>query len=393
MSIGLILSGGGARGAYEVGVLSYVFGDLVRKTGRVPRIDIISGCSVGAVNGTFLASVAHEPTRGVEQLVDLWCKLDFNHVLSFGVRELAFIHRVWLGGARPQGLFNAEPLARLIGSHVSWLALNRNLRRGLLKALTLATTKVATGQPHVWVDLSPHHPPPRDVGNQIVMRREPLRPEHVLASAAIPIIFPMVNVGGELHCDGGLRMNTPTAPAIHLGARRLFVVGLSHRPNHRDAPAVLQAERAPGAPFLFGKVLDAFFLDHVDADLREIHRVNEYLDMGKSVYGPSFLDRMNAEAKQRGKPERSPIRVCVVRPSADLGAIANEFFGDKKRRIRADTAVATALLRFLDVGEAAEADLASFLLFDEAYVRLLIELGRKDAADKREQLEEFFFAD
>jgi NTE family protein len=389
--VGLILSGGGARGAYEVGVLSYVFGELVRKTGRVPRVDIISGCSVGAVNGAFLASVAHEPTRGVERLVDLWFKLDFNQVLSFGLRELAFLHRVWLGGARPQGLFNAEPLTRLIGSHVSWLNLHRNLRRGVLSALTLATTKVATGQPHVWVDLSPHHPPPRDVGNQIVMRRGPLRPEHVLASAAIPVVFPMVNIDGELHCDGGLRMNTPTAPAIHLGAKRLFVVGLSHRPEQKYAKDVLRSDRAPGAPFLFGKVLDAFFLDHVDADLREIQRVNEYLDMGSTVYGPSFLERMNAEAKLRAKPERSPIRMCVVRPSADLGGIAYEFFGESRRKIVGDTALTTALLRFLDVGEAAEADLASFLLFDEAYVRLLVELGRKDAADKRDQLEDFFF--
>jgi NTE family protein len=205
------------------------------------------------------------------------------------------------------------------------------------------------------------------------------------------VVFPMVNIDGELHCDGGLRMNTPTAPAIHLGARRLFVVGLSHRPEQKYAKDVLRSDRAPGAPFLFGKVLDAFFLDHVDADLREIQRVNEYLDMGSTVYGPSFLERMNAEAKQRGKPERSPIRMCVVRPSADLGGIAYEFFGESRRKMVGDTALTTALLRFLDVGEAAEADLASFLLFDEAYVRLLVELGRKDAADKRDQLEDFFF--
>jgi NTE family protein len=189
--VGLILSGGGARGAYEVGVLSYVYGELVRRTGKVPRVDIISGCSVGAVNGTFLASVAHEPVRGVEELVDLWYKLDFSQVLSFGFKELAFLHRVWLGGARPQGLFNAEPLARLIASHVSWLSLARNLRRGVIKALTLATTKVATGRPHVWVDMSPHTPPPRDVGNQIVMRRGAVRAQHVLTATAACVSIPL----------------------------------------------------------------------------------------------------------------------------------------------------------------------------------------------------------
>jgi len=382
--VGLILSGGGARGAYEVGVLSYVFGELVRRTGKVPRVDVISGCSVGAVNGTYLASVAHEPVSGVESLVDLWYKLDFSQVLAFGLRELAFLHRVWLGGARPQGLFNAEPLARLIAANVSWLSLARNLRRGVLKALTLATTKVATGRPHVWVDMSPHTPPPRDVGNQIVMRRGAIRAQHVLASAAIPIVFPLVDIEGELHCDGGLRINTPTSPAIHLGARKLFVVGLSHQRYDGDPPA-------PGAPFLFGKMLDAFFLDHLDADMREIQRINEYMSMGQAVYGPSFISRINQEAKARGKPERNPVQTCTVRPSVDLGRVADDFLGEKRRRVRADTAIVHAMLRAIDVGENADADLASFLLFDEAYVHVLVELGRRDAAQMRDEIADFFF--
>ena len=389
--IALILSGGGARGAYEVGVLSYVFGDLVRRTGRVPRVEIISGCSVGAVNGAFLASVAHSPVRGMERLVDLWYRLDFSQVLSFGFREIANLHRVWLGGAKPHGLFNAEPLAHLIGHDVSWLSLARNLRRGVLRALTLATTQVASGQPHVFVDLSPHVQPPHDVGNQIVMRREPIRAHHVLASAAMPLVFPMVDIGGELHCDGGLRINTPTSPAIHLGARKLFVIGLSHRPADLGKESLLEPDRAPGAPFLFGKVLDAFFLDHIDADMREITRINEYMSMGTSVFGPSFIDRINEEAKSRGKPERHPVRCCVVRPSANLGQVANDFLSRKRRLLHANNALVRTLLHLLDVGEAAEADLASFLLFDDAYARLLIELGRRDAARKRDELEDFFF--
>jgi NTE family protein len=389
--VGLILSGGGARGAYEVGVLSYVYGELVRRTGKVPRVDIISGCSVGAVNGTFLASVAHEPVRGVEELVELWYKLDFSQVLSFGFKELAFVHRVWLGGSKPQGLFNAEPLARLIAAHVSWLSLARNLRRGVIKALTLATTKVATGRPHIWVDMSPHTPPPRDVGNQLVMRRGAVRAQHVLASAAIPIVFPMVDIDGELHCDGGLRINTPTSPAIHLGARKLFVIGLSHQRYDGEPPAPVGPNRAPGAPFLFGKMLDAFFLDHLDADMREIQRINEYMSMGQAVYGPSFVDRINQEAHARGKPARNPVRCCTVRPSIDLGRVADDFLGEKRRRVRADTAIVHAMLRAIDVGEAADADLASFLLFDEAYVHVLVELGRRDAAHMRDEIADFFF--
>lgn len=391
LPLGVILSGGGARGAYEVGVLSYAFGELVRRTGRVPHIDIISGCSVGAINGAFLASAAHELVRGVERLVDLWYELDFSQVLSFGLREIALLHRVWLGGAKPQGLFNAEPLARLIGENVSWLNLARNLRHGVLHALTLATTHVATGRPHVFVDISPHVPRPRNVGRQVVMRDGPVRAKHVLASAALPIVFPLVDVRGELHCDGGLRINTPTAPAIHLGARRLFVVGLSYG-RYDDATRVreMAPNRAPGAPFIAGKMLDAFFLDHLDADIEGIERINSYMAMGEAAYGPEFITRMNQEAVARGRPQRNPVRVCTVRPSVDLGHVAYDFLA-ARRRIRSEAAVVHALLRTIDVGEAAEADLASFLLFDDEYVRLLIELGRKDAAHMRDELEDFFF--
>jgi NTE family protein len=386
---GVILSGGGARGAYEVGVLSYVFGELIRSTGRVPRIDIISGCSVGAVNGTFLASVMHEPVRGVQKLVDLWYQLEFAQVLGFGFREIAFLHRVWLGGAKPQGLFDAEPLARVISENVSWLSLARNLRRRVVHALTLATTHVATGKPHIFVDMAAQAERPRSVGRQVVMRSGPVRVPHVLASAAIPLVFPMVEIDGELHCDGGLRTNTPTAPAIHLGARKLFIIGLS---SFKAAPQQeMPVDRAPGAPFLFGKVLDAFFLDHVEADLREIERLNEYMRLGQEAFGDEFLPRINAKAREQHKPERHPVRTCVVRPSLDLGRIAHEFLTERTRRARTESALAHALLRAIDVGEAAEADLASFLLFDAAYVRVLVELGRRDAEAQREELCDFFF--
>ena len=387
----MILSGGGARGAYEVGVLSYLFGDFVRQTGKVPRVDVVSGCSVGAVNGTFLASVAHEPVSGIERLVELWYSLEFSRVLSFGLREIAFLHRVWLGGAKPQGLFDAEPLARLIGEKISWLNLARNLRRGIIDALTLATTHVATGKPHVFVDLGPHRKSPENVGRQVVMRRGPVRPQHVLASAAIPLVFPMVEIDGELHCDGGLRVNTPSAPAIHLGADKLFVIGLSCSDSARDRPT-LAAERAPGAPFLFGKVLDAFFLDHLDADIREIERVNEYMAMGVTAFGPDFVSRMNAEAERLGKPQRHSVHCTVVRPSVDLGRIAHDYLSQSRKKSGAENTVAHALLRTIDVGEASEADLASFLLFDAGYSRILIELGKRDAALQHDELADFFFA-
>ncbi len=389
--VGVVLSGGGARGAYEAGVLSYVYGDFVKKTGRVARFDIASGSSVGAVTGAFLASIAHEPVKGVEKLVQLWQELEFSRVLSFGLRELTFLPRVWLGGAKPQGLFDAEPLARLIGSNISWLNLRRNIRRGVMRAFTLATTHVATGRTHVFVEMCPAYVRPDNVGRSVVMRRGPLSANHVLASAAIPLVFPMVEINGELHCDGGLRANTPTAPTIHLGADRLFIVGLSAEKRDKLIPT-LTADRAPGASFLFGKVLDAFFLDHLDEDIREIERINEYMEIGTSAFGPDFISTINQKARERGKPERLPVRLAVIRPSIDLGQIAHEYLSERTGKRAADSFVAHALLRAIDVGQAAEADLASFLLFDAGYAQLLIDLGRRDAARKHDELADFFFS-
>jgi len=384
---GLILSGGGARGAYETGVLSYVYGDFARREGRLPGVDVIAGSSVGAVNGTFLAAAAADPIGGLRRLCELWYQLDFTKVLSFGLRELTLLPRVWLGGRRSQGVFDATPLMKLVGKHVPWVTLRRNLREGTLRALTVTTTHVATGRPHVWLDQAPSLPSPPDLGRRVVMRRGPILPRHVMASAAIPLVFPAVSVGGELHYDGGLRLNTPTAPAIHLGADRLFIVGLSS--EEEGEPISIAPDRAPGAPFLLGKVLDAFFLDHLDQDLREIDRVNEYMAMGLEAYGADFIDRMNEGARRLGVPERRPVRYLAVRPSVDLGRIASDQLQSQKWK----SPLGQRLLSMVDVGEAAEADLASFLLFDAQYVRVLIELGRRDAAARHDELADFFFAE
>ena len=384
-----VLSGGGARGAYEVGVLSYIFGDFVRRTGRVPELGVVSGSSVGAVNAAFLASVAHDPVAGLRRLTDICYQLEVSQVFAFGVKELTGLHRVWLGGGQPAGVFNAAPLAKLIGQDMSWLSLARNVRRGRVRALTVATTHVSTGDPHVFVDLCPKYASPDNVGRQVVMQNAHIRPEHVLASAAIPVVFPVVEVDGELHCDGGLRMNTPTAPSIHLGAEKLFVVGLSCDPAAKSTPSIA-TDRAPGVSFLAGKILDAFFLDGVDEDLHGIERINRYMAMGTRLYGPDFVERMNGEAERSGSPVRRPIPYAVVRPSVDLGRLAREYLSEQDK-ILGEGALMRTLLKLLDVGEAAEADLASFLLFDAKYARVLIELGRRDAAARHDELSDFFF--
>jgi NTE family protein len=385
----LVLSGGGARGAYEAGVLSFAFGDLARRAGRTAVVDFVCGTSVGAVNGTFFASVADDPEAGVARLVELWQRLELGDVLDFGVRHASRLYRVLMGSDRGEtvGLFDPRPMAELIGREIRWRRLIRNLRTGRLRALTLTTTDVATGRPTLWVDAAPSVPLPTHLPRNVVVRRDAVRAEHVLASAAIPILFPPVSIGGALHCDGGLRLNTPMAPAVHLGATRLLVVGMATASS--PATPGLAPGAAPGAAFLLGKVLNAFLLDHVNGDLEELARFNALLEAGERVYGPGFLEAINAELRARGQAPRRRVEAFTVRPSQDIGRMAGEHLRSDRKRVR--NAIGNTMLRLLDLGEGADADLASYLLFDGRFAAKLIALGREDARAQADDLYRFLY--
>lgn len=384
-----MLAGGGARGAYEAGVLSFVFGELPASLGLKPEIDFICGTSVGAVNGTFLASVVDDPVTGVGHLGQLWTQIRLGDVMHFGVRQASRLHRVLTGSEKGEsvGLLDARPLAALVEREVRWRRLTRNIRSGRLRALTLTTTHVATGRPTLWVDAAPNVPLPISLPRNVEVRASRIRAEHVLASAAIPVLFPPVRVGLDLHCDGGLRLNTPMAPAVHLGAERLLVVGMASAIGS-GAPS-LHPGQAPGAAFLLGKVLNAFLLDHVTTNLEELARLNSLIDAGERAYGSDFTARINAELAAHGEQPRRRLRALAIRPSLDLGRLAGEHMREEQGIVKRE--LGTAMLRLLDIGEGADADLASYLLFDGAYAARLVELGRDDAAARRDEIADFLF--
>lgn len=382
----MVLSGGGARGAYEAGVLRYLYGEFARRHGP-PTLDIISGTSVGAINGTYLASVVHEPISGVERLVRLWSELELDRVIGFGVGQAAKLPRVLFGGRQGAGVLDVSPLIKLVSTHMRWSDLVRNLRRARLRALTISATHVATGRPWVFVDRAPDVPLPTRLPPSMVVRADRIGPQHVLASAAIPVLFPPVPVHGDLFVDGGLRLNTPMSPAIHLGARRLLVVALTtavaaNKPAF--APGVF-----PGIAFLLGKMMNAFLLDHVNADFYEIERVNRMIDDGLALYGPDFVDRMNDRAEAHGRAPRERLHAMAVAPSEDIGLIAAHHMRSNKARF--GRALGKQLLRLLDIGEGVDADLVSYLLFDGDFARQLLELGEHDARRREEELARFFF--
>ncbi len=384
----IVLSGGGARGAYEAGILRYLFGEFQARHGE-PRLDVISGTSVGAINGAFLASVVHDSAAGIQRLGTLWSDLALDRVLGFGVGQAARLPRVLSGGTDGAGVFDVTPLAKIVGENLRWADLARNVRRGRLRALTISATHVATGRPWCFVDRAPEVPLPMGMPPSMVVRADRIGPEHVLASAAIPILFPPVPVHGELFVDGGLRLNTPMSPAIHLGARRVLVIGLNTVPTAPALPAFAPGV-FPGVAFLIGKMMNAFLLDHVNADFYELERVNRMLDDGVALYGPDFVDKLNERAAAQGRAPRERIHALAIHPSEDIGRLATVHL--RTNRARFGKLLGRALLRLLDIGEGADADLVSYLLFDGDFARDLMDLGERDARAREDELARFFFA-
>lgn len=385
--VALILSGGGARGAYEVGVLSYVLDTFGRARGGPPRIDILCGTSVGAVNACYLAGQMHNPTMGVRRLVDLWSEIELARVLGFGLGQAISLPRVLRGGGtHAAGIFDVTPMSSLIQREIAWRAIARSLRRGHLSALSVSTTEVTSGRTVIFMQTGPNGALPTTAPPRTLIRGAHIGPPHALASAAIPLLFPPVEVDGRLYMDGGVRQNTPIAPALRLGATHVFAVGLSREVRGLEGTA--QAQVLPSASFVIGKILNAFLLDHVTTDLEVLTRVNTLIRDGERAFGPDFLDRINAEAAKRNAFPFKKVESLVIRPSEDIGRMAAEYV--RTGKLRGGSLVVRQILKWVDVGYATEADLPSYLLFDGPFAKSLIELGRSDAEARRGDIATFF---
>lgn len=380
--LALVLSGGGARGAYEVGVLSYVLDELTKERGRLPPIDLLCGTSVGAINAVYLAAHIRDPLLGVHRLVDVWSGIELRHVLGFGFRQLLTLPGVLRGGSAAAGVFDVSPIAAIVHKEVPWRSVNRALRSGELRALSISATEVQSGRTVLFIQTAegerpPYPPPPRTE-----VRQTRIGPHHALASAAIPFLFPPVSVAGRLYVDGGLRQSTPIAPALRLGASHLLIVGTSQSSAHTLPPDV-GVEGSPSATFLLGKVLNALLLDHLDNDLSAINFLNDLVETGQAAYGADFTRTLNRAARERGGQELEPVRTLTVRPSDRLGRLAAEHI--RERRLNTQ-GLSRQLLRWLDQRTTEDADLASYLLFDSQFARRLIDVGRSDARARRAEI-------
>ncbi len=381
--LGLVLSGGGARGAYEVGVLSYIFDELRgAQKGRI-EVDIICGTSVGAINSAAIAASMSEQQDGMRHLVRLWETLEIDRVLNFGWRQAAGIAGLF-SKKMSAGLVDVSPMAQLIRREVPWKSISRSLRRGHLKALSITCTEVSTGRAVLFMQTGPQLGLPRHSPPRTLMRAERIGPAHVLASASLPLLFPPVQIGNQLYVDGGLRHNTPVAPAIRLGATHVLVVGTS-----RDVGGVLDNEELPdvSSASVMGKVMNALMLDHLDNDLAQIALLNDIHATGETAFGGEYGSRMRHASAQRGARMFEKIQPFIIRPSISIGRLGAEYL--KERKVRSSNMI-DRLLKWLDSGS--EADLASYLLFEGGFAKRLIELGRADARAQKERLLEFLVA-
>jgi NTE family protein len=401
----LVLSGGGARGAYEAGVLRYLFGGLPKTLGHAPRIDLVSGTSVGAIHACFVAATAHQDEERAAQLSAAWESLALSELFGSALGELLRLPRRMLGtlrapralreGAPPDrlyGLLNPEHLERIVREVVPWPRIRRNFAEGHIAAACVSATEIATGRAAVFLDALDRDASAWGHDPSMVARPVKLGPAHALASAAIPILFPAVRIGETYYADGGLRVNTPLAPVLRLGADKVLVIALRKgATGGAEGDVAARRIESYGNPlFLFGKVLNALLLDHIDNDLAHMSMLNDIVRQVRDVGGDDVLARVNEGVlAERGHAMRV-IEHLVVRPSEDLGVLAGDTLRGAGGAPRPPVAV-RLLLRALDLGDAPfESDLLSYVLFDGSYTRRLLSLGYEDAERQSAALAEFF---
>lgn len=375
--LGLVLSGGGARGAYEVGVLSWI---AEHRPQVLDAVRVVSGSSVGAVNGVFLASRGLTPAS-VGELESVWRELHLERVLQLSpIRVAKMLGAGVIRMVRGQrespavGFVASGKLQQLIEDTVAWERLPGMVRDGRFDAVAVAATEIGSGRTHVFVDHHPSQPTPRwPHDGSLVGVTTAIGLEHVLASAAIPFLFAPVPVGDFWYTDGGVRQNTPLSPALRLGAERLLVVSLRAPDQRVPTPGAF-----PGLGQLLGKLLNSVFIDRMVWDLDRLDRINDILAAGERLYGPDFLPAIQREMGLVGRRPYRPVRYVDIHPTEDVGMLA-------ARLLRAPhllhSPLSGPLRSLLASDNLSTADGASYILFDGAFAADLIALGRKDAAE------------
>jgi len=380
---GLVLIGGGARGAYQAGVLQG-FAEILRtRVGQRPLFDVLTGISAGAINAAYVASRADRMADRIASLAAVWSELGIDDVMRTDPVSLLSIGGRWLrdltlGGvlpARPRSnhLLDTTPLRAFLATHIDVEAIHRHVANGIVRWVAVSATSYRARNTVTFFD--GHESVAPWTRTFRVGRRTRIELDHVLASASIPLLFQPVLIDGAFYGDGGIRLTTPLSPAIHLGADKIVAISVQHR-GGGDATVPTAGENVASSDIsvadIGGVLLDAVLLDDLESDAERLERVNQTL---------ALID----EQRHKHHPDGlRPIPLLVIRPSVDLGALARDQLGRMP-----------AMLRYLTKGigasEGRGAEFLSYLAFDPSYTRPLIEIGRTDALSQKDEIEEFFF--
>lgn len=369
--LAVMFTGGGARAAYQVGLLK----GIARHFPRL-RFQIVTGVSAGAINAAYIAARVGTLSQKAEQLTRLWCELtcesifnfDWKAYLPFRSAIASIMPRNRYAATKPHALVDTQPLRNLLcrilntppGQPIR--GIEENLRSGELIALALMTLDYSTGQTVRWVQgrsFDVHEGPNRRTAiTQFTM-------EHVLASAALPFVFPAVRIDDEWHGDGGIRLAAPLSPAVHLGARRIIAMSTGYQRTPEEA-SMQVIDGYPPAAQILGQLVNAIFLDAIDENVTRMERMNEII----RKLPPNDRDGLK------------PIDLLVLRPSMDLGKLAAEYERFLPRKVK-------LLVRALGAKETDSPDFISLLMFEPSYTRRIIEVGENDIEDRLPEIRRF----
>jgi len=367
--VAVVLTGGGARAAYQVGFLRWI-------ARHIPDVSfpIITGVSAGAINAAYLAAFPGTHGEAIERLASLWQSLSVEKVFRVDTSSLLGQMARWgvrlvSGGSaiapEVRGLVDTAPLRETLDTVFKFpeggmaRGIARQLETRRLSALAIVTSNYTTGQSVIWTqgrDLRDWERPTRR------SRATEMSLDHVMASAALPLFFPAVHLNGAWHGDGGIRLTTPCSPAIHLGATRILALSTRYASTREEADQPMVAGYPPPLQ-ISGQLLNAIFLDDLGRDSQELQRVN------------MLLQEVPPE-KRRGLRK---IQLLVARPSKDLGKLVAEFEPRLPRFFR-------HLTRSLGSRETSTPDVLSLLTFDPEYLSALIEIGETDAAGQADEI-------
>jgi NTE family protein len=373
--LALMLSGGGARAAYQVGVLRYLAREF---PATVP--DILTGVSAGGINAAFIAARQGSFPEKIEELAKMWRDLHIDQVFDVDIRDLAWRTLRWSGrlasgGASPlphaKSLVDTTPLRQVLERELQAGSgpiggIQTSLDDGWLRAFALTGSSYTTGQSITWVQTHEDRAIP---AWERPLRKShccPVRVDHVMASAALPFFFPAIEVDGAWYGDGGIRLTAPLSPAIHLGAKKIIAVTTRYTRTREEADSPMITGYPPPAQ-VAGVLFNAIFLDQLDGDALQLRTVNDLI-----THLP--------EEKRHGL---RPIDLLIVRPSEDLGRLANAYEAELPKVFR-------FLTRGLGTRETRSNDMLSLVMFQPDYVKRLLELGESDAESRHADFEAFF---